>query len=85
MKKAPKVTNPARPSNQYALPGERIIEFSDEVAAVGELISFQRIDGNDGRATLSVCLYRLDADVQIIVEHGHPNLHCEGYTKDGTK
>lgn len=76
--RTPRISNPARPANQYALPGERIIEFSDEVAGAGGLISFQRMLGNDGRATLRVCLYRMDAEnVEIIIASDFPksNVH----------
>lgn len=65
--KRPRVTNPARPAGQNALPNERIIEFYDDVAQAGGLISFMRIDGNDGRATLRVSVYNIDTDrVEVI-------------------
>jgi hypothetical protein len=60
--KRPRVTNPARPADRYALPGERIVEFSDDVAQAGGLISLMRVDGNDGRATLRVAVYSIDED-----------------------
>jgi hypothetical protein len=59
----PQITNPASPADRYALPGERIIAFYDTVARGGGLISLRRIDGNDGRATLRVCVYNHDSDV----------------------
>lgn len=61
-----RITNPARPANAHALPNERIIEFYDDVARAGGLISFMRIDGNDGRATLRVCVYRTDENVEVL-------------------
>ena len=63
----PQVTNPASPADRYAMPGERIIEFYDVVAGGGGLISQQRIDGNDGRATLRVCIYNHDSDVVEVI------------------
>lgn len=69
----PRVTNPARPADSYSLPGERIIEFSDDVAQAGGLISFMRVDGNDGRATLRVLIYAMDSD-RVEVEIGSPRL-----------
>lgn len=66
MSTRPKVTNPARPADNHHLPGERIIEFSDSASGQGGLIAFHRVEGNDGRWTLRVCLYRLDDDVEVI-------------------
>lgn len=69
--KRPSVTNPARPADQYAMPGERIIEFWDDAAQAGGLISFNRLPGNDGHATLSVHVYRFDVD-RVSVSHAQP-------------
>jgi hypothetical protein len=63
--KRPRVTNPARLADRYASPGERIIEFYDDIAQGGGLISFRRIDGNDERATLRVEVYRFEDVVDV--------------------
>lgn len=60
----PRVTNPARAA--HAMPHERILEFSDDAARAGGLISFLRIPGNDGRAALRVKVYSCDDDVEVV-------------------
>lgn len=63
----PRVTNPARPADQYSDKSrERIIEFSDPQSpdgCRGGLIAFRRL--NDG--TLLVNLYRLDDGITVTV------------------
>jgi len=77
MSARPRVTNPARPADHYHMPGERIIEFYDDVAQAGGLIAFQRIDGNDGRATLRVNVYNCDADKVEILAKVRPEFNPE--------
>lgn len=51
-------------ANKFAMPNEQIVEFYDTVAANGGLISF-RWDAE--RQVLTVSLYRLDPNVEVVV------------------
>lgn len=62
----PRVT-PNPTANQYAGPDERIVEYSDPVTGLGGLISIHR---DEEAGTLTVDLYRHDADVVIRVSQG---------------
>ena len=55
--KPPKVT---KVNHGHSMPGEQLVEFVDGTA--GGLISIQRIDGNDGRATIQIHIYNYDPD-----------------------
>lgn len=71
----PKVdTNPV--ANQYAMPNERIVEYSTR-SGLGGLISLREAD--DGR--LLVELYRHDAAVEITVGTNE-ELKARDYRKD---
>ncbi len=61
--KRPRVTNPARPADRYAMAHERIIEFWDDAVQGGGLLAFRRIEGNDGRFTMQVSVYQYDSDL----------------------
>ena len=56
----------ARPANQYAMAGERIMEFSD--GRSGGLISIWRNPETD---RLSVQVYRQDDDVDVLTVPAH--------------
>ena len=73
--KRPRVINPARPADQYHVPGERIIEFNSRFG--GGLISFMEMPSSQ---TLLVQVYAYDHTVQVLTPFRKTTPDTEGDT-----